>query len=58
MSELCFSQLDLNLSHSSADYSDVEALANSVEVGSGAMVRAEALASLVSTARSYWIRRS
>jgi hypothetical protein len=29
-----------------------------VAAGGGAMVRAEALASLVSTARSYWIRRS
>jgi|SRR5688500_11557228 len=29
-----------------------------VAAGGGAMERAEALASLVSTARSYWIRRS
>ncbi len=29
-----------------------------VAADGGAMVRAEALASLVSTARSYWIRRS
>jgi hypothetical protein len=33
-------------------------LPNSVAADGGGMERAEALASLVSTARSYWIRRS